>query len=144
MRKFAKHLMVCQAVRGKSSGTNTPEAFRALEQLRPQLTALMGDGGFRALLARVLALARAEVPWLRGLQVSPAGDLVGLEELRARLLDRAELFEGGVVLLARLLGLLVTFIGENLTVRLVREVWPEISPGKLDLGNGGKKNEKTK
>ena len=144
MRKFAKHLMVCQAVRGKSSATNTPEAFQALEQLRPQLTALMGNGGFRALLARVLALARLEVPWLRGLQVSPEGDLAGMEELRAQLLNRAEMFEGGVVLLARLLGLLVTFIGENLTVRLVREVWPEASPGKLDLGNGGKKNEKTK
>jgi len=31
-----------------------------------------------------------------------------------------------------LLGLLVTFIGENLTVRLVRDVWPDAPVNDLD------------
>ena len=47
-----------------------------------------------------------------------------------------ELFEGGVVLLAQLLGLLVAFIGETLTLRLVREVWPEVPLDDLDFGKG--------
>ena len=41
------------------------------------------------------------------------------------------------------LGLLVAFIGPNLTLRLVREIWPQIPLGDLDVDNGGK-NEKTK
>jgi hypothetical protein len=62
-----------------------------------------------------------------------------LEELHTQL-DPAEFFEGSVVLLAQVLGLLVAFIGENLTVSLVREVWPKVSLNNLDLnldsGNG--------
>ena len=102
----------------------------------------MGNGGFRALLSRALALANAEVPWLRAVQVKADGSLEGLEELHAQL-DPDEFFEGRVVLLAQLLGLLVAFIGENLTLRLVREVWPKVPLDDLDFGNGGK-NEKAK
>jgi hypothetical protein len=40
-----------------------------------------------------------------------------------------------------LLGLLVAFIGEDLTLRLVREVWPKLSLNNLDFGKGYK-NEK--
>jgi hypothetical protein len=56
---------------------------------------------------------------------------------------RTKFLEGGVVLLAQLLGLLVAFIGENLTLRLVREVWPKVPLDDLDFGKG-EKNEKTK
>ena len=33
--------------------------------------------------------------------------------------------EGGAILIAQLLGLLLTFIGEGITLRLVQDVWPE-------------------
>jgi hypothetical protein len=52
--------------------------------------------------------------------------LEGLDELAAQV-DPKEIAEGSIVLVAQLLGLLVAFIGENLTVRLVREVWPKLS-----------------
>jgi hypothetical protein len=42
-----------------------------------------------------------------------------------------------------LLGLLVAFIGETLTLRLVREVWPKAPLNELDLSEGNK-NEKNK
>jgi hypothetical protein len=58
-------------------------------------------------------------------------------------LDPQEIFEGCVVLLAQLLGLLVAFIGEHLTLRLVREVWSKLSLNNLDFSEGDK-NEKTK
>jgi hypothetical protein len=51
----------------------------------------------------------------------------------------AEIFDGRVVLLAQLLGLLVAFIGERLTLSLVREIWPRIPLNDLDFGNGDKK-----
>jgi hypothetical protein len=33
--------------------------------------------------------------------------------------------KGGTLLVAQLLGLLVTFIGQALTLRLVRDLWPD-------------------
>ena len=36
--------------------------FLVCEKLRPHLAMLMGNAGFRALLSRALALAKAEVP----------------------------------------------------------------------------------
>jgi hypothetical protein len=132
MRNFAKRLIICEANGSKSAKTNAPNSFNICEKLRPQLAPLMGDGGFRALLARALALAAAEVPWLRAIKVEPDGSLRGLEELPADL-DLGALFEGRVVLLARLLGLMVAFIGEDLTLRLAREAWPKASLKDLEL-----------
>jgi hypothetical protein len=126
----------------KSSETKTPAAFLIDEKLRPHLATLMGKVGFRALLSRALVLTNAEVPWLRALHVNADGSLEGLDELDAQV-DPKEIFEGRVVLLAQLLGLLVAFIGENLTLRLVREVWPKLSLNDLDFGKGYK-NEKAK
>jgi hypothetical protein len=34
--------------------------------------------------------------------------------------------DGGIVLVAQLLGLLVAFVGERLTLKIVREVWPNL------------------
>ncbi len=121
---------------------NTQPDFTVLELLRPQLVTLMGNGGFRALLARALALAKAEVPWLRAAHVSVDGNLAALIEPGTQI-DPEQLAEGKVVLVAQLLGLLIAFIGPNLTIGLVREVWPEIRPDDSGFGNGGR-HEKSK
>jgi hypothetical protein len=139
MRNFAERVLACEPPGREASEAKTPEAFQVFDKLRPHLAILMGNGGFRALLSRALALANAEVSWLSAVHVKADGSLEGLEELHAQL-DPAVFFEGSVVLLARLLGLLMAFIGENLTVSLVREVWPKVSLNDLDLdlnsGNG--------
>jgi hypothetical protein len=67
--------------------------------------------------------------------VKTDGTLEGLEALHERL-QPGELREGKGLLLAQLLGLLVTFIGPSLTSRLVGEIWPQIPPDDLDFGNG--------
>ena len=142
MRHFAKRLIVYETRGDKSSKTEKTAAFPVPENLRPQLASLMGEGGFRALLARALALAAAEVSWLRAVQVKADGTLAGLEELPAQF-DPDELLEGRVVLLAQLLGLLVAFIGEKLTLRLMREVWPKVPLN--DFGSDdGEQYEKAK
>jgi hypothetical protein len=140
MRSSANHL-IAHETRNKSSEAKAPAVFRVTDKLRPQLAMLMGNGGFRALLARALALANEEVHWLRAVHVKADGTLEGLEELHAQL-DPAEFLEGDVVLLAQLLGLLVAFIGPNLTSRLVGEIWPRFPLDVMYLGNGGE-NEKT-
>jgi hypothetical protein len=131
MRNFTKRLMAYETLGNKSSGTNTPAGFRIWEKLRPHLATLMGDGGFRALLTRALALASAEAPALQAVRVKADGTLEGLEELQAQV-DANQFFECNTVLLAQLLGLLVAFIGENLTLRLMREVWPKVPFSNLD------------
>ncbi|HEY5297996.1 MAG TPA: hypothetical protein VIK59_08720 [Verrucomicrobiae bacterium] len=106
----------------KAAGKKLPAAWLVVEQLRPYFTTLMGNAGFRALLARALALAAGEVPWLGAVQVQADGSLAGFEGLEP--VDPEDIAEGGVVLIAQLLGLLVAFIGENLTLQMMRELWP--------------------
>jgi hypothetical protein len=142
MRNFAKRLVAYETLGNKSSGPKITEAFQACEELRPHLATLMGNAGFRALVSRSLTLAGAEVPWLRAVNVTSDGSLEGLDKLGDRL-DPVEIAEGKVVLLAQLIGLLMAFIGEKLTVRLLREVWPKLSVDDLASGNGIT-NEKTK
>ena len=133
LRDFAARLIAYETTNNKSSETKTSAAFLVDEKLRSHLATLMGNVGFYALLSRALVLTNAEVPWLRAVHVKADGSLEGLGELDAQV-DPKEIFEGRVILLAQLLGLLVAFIGENLTLRLVREVWPKLSVDDLNYG----------
>ena len=132
MHDFAKRLIAHETLGNKSSTPNSPVAFLVIAMLRPTLTNLMGNAGFSALLSRALALASKKVRWLEKVQFKPDGSLQGLDEL-AEHIDQGEFFEGWVVLLAQLLGLLVVFIGERLTLQLVQEVWPKLSLDDLDF-----------
>ena len=132
MRDFAERLIAYETKGHKSSETKPPVAMPVVEKLRPQLANLMGKAGFRALLSRSLALANTDVPWLRAVHVKSDGSFEGLDELEAQV-GPDDFFEGRVVLLAQLLGLLVAFIGEKLTLHLVREVWPKLSLNDLDF-----------
>ena len=132
MRGFSERLIAYETNGNQSPGTKTPAACAVGEKLRPHLATLMGSIGFRALLSRSLVLAHAEVRWLGAVQVNVDGVLEGWDALDARI-DQEEIFDGCVVLLAQLLGLLVAFIGEKLTMGLIREVWPKISLNDLDF-----------
>ena len=115
-----------------------PAAFAACEKLRLHLVTLMGASGFRALLSRACALASVEAPWLSQVQVKPDGSLEWPDEL-ADQVDRQKMTEGGVVLIALLLSLLLAFIGENLTLRILQQVWPAISIKDLHPDTGRRK-----
>lgn len=122
MNGFARRLLASQTASDKSADVKGSAAFRVCGKLSQPLSQLLGIGGFRALMARAVALAGEEVPWLRGLHVQADGSLEGVDELEAKLDSRA-VAEGEVVLLTELLGLLVTFIGPALTLQLVRSIW---------------------
>jgi hypothetical protein len=121
MHDLAKRLLAYEAAMGSSSAENTAAVFSVSEKLRRPLSTLAGTTGFRALLGRALMLAKVQVPELRAVQVKPDGSLDGFGELRNR--DQAA--EAGIILIAQLLGLLVVFIGENLMLRLILDVWPD-------------------
>ncbi len=97
--------------------------MRVSEKLRRALSTLAGASGFRSLLTRALSLARAEEPALSAVQIKPDGSLEGLDQLA----DRDQSADAGVILIATLLGLLVVFIGESLTLKFVCDVWPDFS-----------------
>lgn len=140
MRSAAKRLLATEAAGASSVKTAAATTFPVTNKLRPHLTILVGKGGVRALLARALVLASAEIPWLQAAQVNADGDLEGLEALAADL-DPVEFFEGRVVLLAQLLGLLVAFIGPSLTSQLIGEIWPQVPLRDRDFG---KENDREK
>lgn len=142
VRDLSHCLIAYETRRNKFPDPQKPLPVHIGEKLRPYLVTLMGTVGFQALLSRALALANAEVPWLRAVEVKGDGSLHGFDVPGAQA-NPDEIFEGSVVLLTQLLGLLVVFIGENLTLRLIRDVWPKVSLSDVGLEQETK-NEKEK
>jgi hypothetical protein len=139
---MARRLLAYEAVAGETSVSTESASLRVYEKLRRPLCALAGIAGFRSLASRALTLARAEVPNLSAVQVTADGSLQGLGELSPQSdTDHAE--PGGAILIAQLLGLLRTFIGEALTLRLVQDMWPDAAFDDPDSGDG-EKHERTR
>jgi len=123
-RHLAQRLLAYEGVAGENSKIPESAALRVCAKLRRPLITLAGVAGFRSLLSRALTLARAEAPSLSAVQIAADGSLKGLDELEPQI-DKEQAKDGGVILIAKLIGLLLTFIGEGLTLRLVQDVWPE-------------------
>ena len=123
-RHLAQRLLTYEAVAGENSEPAESAAFRVCERLRQPLITLAGVAGFRSLLSRALTLARAEAPSLSAVQIAADGSLQGLDELEPQI-NKDQAREGGTILITQLIGLLLTFIGEGLTLSMVQAVWPE-------------------
>ncbi|MDB5353630.1 MAG: hypothetical protein JWN24_83 [Phycisphaerales bacterium] len=127
IQNLARHLLAGGPAHVESSNGDVTQAARACEKLRAPLTKLAGTAGFSSLLSRALALARRQTPSLQGLRVEADGSLAGINDIQQDADPAEAARHGGVILVAELLNLLVTFIGEPLTLRLVREAWPDAS-----------------
>ena len=123
-RDLAQRLLTYEAVKDRNSEITESAAFRVCAKLRDPLFTLAGVAGFRSLLSRALTLARAEAPTLSAVQIAADGSLQGLDELGPQV-GKDQTAEEGAILIAQLIGLLLTFIGEGLTLRMVQDVWPE-------------------
>jgi hypothetical protein len=123
-RHLAQRLLTYEAVAGDHSEPPESAAFRVCAKLRRPLITLAGVAGFRSLLSRALTLARAEAPSLSAVQVAADGSLQGLNELASQT-NKKQIRDEGSILIAQLIGLLLTFIGKGLTLRLVQDAWPE-------------------
>ena len=98
-----------------------PATVRVYERLRRQLGAPVGVDGFQALASRALALAKSQSPRLSAVQVTANGGLRGLGEVESQT-DADEDGEAGITLIAQLLGLFLTFLGEATTLRLIEDL----------------------
>ncbi|MGZ5518717.1 MAG: hypothetical protein ACXWJX_13565 [Limisphaerales bacterium] len=96
----------------------------------------MGSAGYRALVSRALMLAADEVKWLSRVRVGSTGTLEGLEEVTGQL-PTGETARGRVTQLARLLELLVSFIGPALTVRLLQDLYPRLNESDFNFAKEG-------
>lgn len=90
-------------------------------RLYASLANLVGPAGFDVLLARSLVLARRVHPFLAAVTTGPGGTVTGLAEAA----EPASVEQGTVAIVAYFVELLAVLIGEDLTMHLVRNAWPE-------------------
>lgn len=128
IQALARRLIALESDR-EPSATPIDAALRTCDKLRATLSKLVGMAGFCSLMSRALAMARCEVPSLDAVRVLPDGSLEGLAGV-------AHDPDAGVIVVARLLGLLVTFIGESLTLGLLNDAWPDAPGFGIDAGSG--------
>lgn len=124
IRNLAKRLLSLETAANPGGTTaNAHAAARVCEKLRTSVSRFAGADSYAALLRRGLALARDEDPSLSAITINPDCSFEGLDALPAG--------AGGAhpvaLVIAHLLGLLETFIGGSLTLRLVRDAWPDAS-----------------
>ena len=116
-RNLARQLLSLEEV-GATSEISDVHAIRSVcDKLRRPLATLAGAAGFRSLLERALTLAKQECQILDAWEVESDGSLRALND---------EAAQSGAVLIAQLIGLMITFLGESLTFRLVQDAWPAL------------------
>ncbi|MEP6535802.1 MAG: hypothetical protein ABJF23_10825 [Bryobacteraceae bacterium] len=115
LQKLAQRLADFDATSNGFSGTEMLAEFRVVEKLSRPLTTLAGASGVRSLLARSLSLAKGYDLRLSEVQVNAKGSLESVGGVSSG---------ADVAVITELLGLLVAFIGESLTLSLVLEIWP--------------------
>ena len=120
-RDLARSLVACEADATTTPLQTGPATVRVYERLRRQLGAPVGVDGFQALASRALALAKSQSPRLSAVQVTANGGLRGLGEVESQS-DTDEDGEAGIILIAQLLGLFLTFLGEATTLRLIEDL----------------------
>jgi len=120
-RELARSLVACEADATTTSPHTEPATVRVYERLRRQLGSPVGVDGFQALASRALALAKSEYPRLSAVQITANGGLRGLGEVESQT-DADEDGEAGIILIAQLLALFLTLLGEATTLRLIEDL----------------------
>lgn len=102
---------------------------RVCQKLAVRMGRVVGPRGYQAMLARAIKLASAEFPSLAAIQAGADGSLGGVREA---LNNHGDAVAALVAVLAHLLDLLATFIGDDLAARVVGEALPGAPPARAD------------
>jgi hypothetical protein len=127
-RDLARSLLASEADASTISLQTEPATVRVYERLRRQLGAPVGADGFHALASRALALAKSESARLSAVQVTADGGLRGIGAVESQT-ETKEDGEAGIILIAQLLGLFLTFLGEATTLRLIEDLRLQVDVG---------------
>ena len=120
-RDLARSLVASEADASTTTLQAEPATVRVYDRLRRQLGAPVGIDGFQALASRALALAKSESPRLNAVQLTANGGLRGLDEVESHK-EADEDGEAGIILIAQLLGLFLSLLGEATTLRLIEDL----------------------
>ena len=136
-RDIAQQLLQCEANANKAPGPVESATLHVYAKLRQSLNELAGPAAFHSLASRALVLSRSEAPCLNAVQVAADGTLEGISAIEPSIpFEQDRIHEGEVILISRLLGLLLVFIGEALTLSLLRHTWPSVAFDDRNSGNG--------
>ena len=113
---------------GSTAGAGAPAAAvqRAYDDLTRVSAPLIGQVGIDALTGRALFLLQGKYPWLAVTRI-PGGWTGPFPQVLSCLKQQTPSvgMDAAGAMLATLVGLIATLIGEPLTTRLLREAWPE-------------------
>jgi len=138
-RYLARYLLTYEGMSAKSSESMESATLCVYEKLRQSLSAFAGVAAFESLAFRALTQAKSEAPSLWAVQIAADGSLQGLGEFEPQIdIDKDLAGEGGTILIDRLLGLLLIFLGEALTLSLLRLAWPGAALDDCNSENGRK------
>ncbi len=151
MRDLARGLLAYEATTGESADPTESATLRVYEKLRYNLSVFAGVAGFQSLATRALVIARPDAPSLGAVRISENGTLRGLRDPESHIEKNPQSEtdkvrpgidlpgEAGAILIARLLGLLHIFLGEALTLSLLRVTWPGVDLTNAILKTGEKR-----
>jgi hypothetical protein len=117
---WARRLIASEVDADPSSAQTELATLRVYEKLRQQFCAPVGADAFQALVSRALSLAKSQFPSLSAVSVTANGGLRGLGEVETPL-STVEDGEVGIVLIAQMLRLFITLLGEAATVHLIED-----------------------
>jgi len=139
MRDLAYRLLAYEDAAAETSEQRESTILRVYEKLRRSLGEFVGAAGFQSLATRALTLAKPDAPNLSAVRISEDGSLLGLGEIEIQFdINKDQAGDGGIILIARILGLLRIFLGEALTLSLLRNAWPGEA---LDDRNSGNRRQ---
>jgi hypothetical protein len=124
---LARWVLAWETRDARETSAVTTAAERACQKLLERLARLITPNGCQALMSRAVHLARVDFAFLAEVEpgTTASAYVKGLATSGAGL--DVELVGRGVAsLLARLMELVALFIGDYLTGRVLREVWPEL------------------
>ena len=114
IRDWASKLIASEVDADSASAQTELATLRVYEKLRRQFCAPVGVDAFQALASRALSLAKSEFPSLRAVSVTANGSLGGVGEVESQL-SEAEDAEVGITLIAQMLKLFISLLGEAAT-----------------------------
>jgi hypothetical protein len=127
-RRAATRLLAHEAGAEPSTSENLAAASaRLLDRLSRRLAQVIGQAGVKAVFLRAVNLRKREFPFLdEGIVPLERGEGMA-EPLRACLQKQTPevIREVSVTLFATFAGVLVTVIGDRLTLSLLQQIWPD-------------------
>ena len=118
VKRFVSAVVRAELTRGQGA---QDLAERMTKRIHEELRKLIGPAGLDVLLARSVARAQPDHPILAGITAGAGGALLGLD---ASAHDAAALEEAAAAIVTHFIEILINLIGEDLAMRLLRDVWP--------------------